>query len=135
MFTDSFSDITDAYTMGQELVVAVNTLTDVYVDSVRYEESSDPDTHPEDASFWVTIVEVVSNTISVPSPDGTMTVENMRHTYHDIVLHYDDTIDDNLSNVFYMIDGLAFGTEAQPSDVPAGLLFINSDGIQVGTAT
>lgn len=135
VFTESFSDITVAYTMGQELLVAVNTLTNVYVDSVRYEESSDPDTHPEDAYFCVTIVEAVSNTISVPSPDGTMTVENMRYTYHDIILHYDDTIDDDPGSVFYMVDGLALGTEAQPSDVPAGLLFINSDGIQVGTAT
>lgn len=136
VFTESFSDITDAHTMGQELlVVPDDALTDVYVDSVRYEESSDPDTHPEDAFFWVTIIEVSSNMISVPSPDGTMNVENMRHAYHDIILHYDDTIEDTPGSVFYMIDGLASGTEAQPSDVPAGLLFINSDGIQVGTAT
>lgn len=135
VFTESFADITDAYTAGQTLLVTVNTLTDVYVDSVRYEESSDPDTHPEEADLWVTIVEVLSNTIPVPSPDGTVNVDNTRYTYRDIILHYDDTIDDNPGSVFYMIDGLTSGTEAQPSDVPAGLLFINSDGIQVGTAT
>ena len=134
VFTESFSDITDAYTMGQELLVAVNTLTDVYVDSVRYEESPDPDTHPEDAFFWVTIIEVASDIVQVPTPDGTMNVENMRHTCHDIILHYDDTIEDTPGSVFYMVDGLAFGTEAQPSDVTAGRVFINSNGIQVGTS-
>ena len=134
VFTESFTDITDAYTMGQTLlVVPDDTLTDVYVASVRYEESSDPDTHPEDAFFWVTIIEVSSNTISVPSPDGTVNVENMRHAYHDIILHYDDTIEDTPGSVFYMVDGLASGTEAQPSDVTAGRVFINSNGIQVGT--
>ena len=134
VFTESFADITDAHTMGQELLVAVDTLTDVYVEAVHYMESSDPDTHPEEASLVVTILESESNIVQIPTPDGTMGVENMHYTYRNITLFYDDTIDDTFTTEFYMIDGLASGTEAQPFDVTAGRVFINSNGIQVGTS-
>lgn len=133
VFTESFADITDAYTMGQELLVATNELTDVYVETVNYMESSDPDTHPEEASLVVSILESASNIVQIPTPDGTMSVENMHYTYRNITLSYDDTIDDTVTSDFYMVDGLASGTEAQPSDVTAGRVFINSNGIQVGT--
>lgn len=136
-FTDTFAGITAAYESGQTLlVVPDDTLTDVSVVSVEYYAAPDPDTHPEDAGFNVTIIESESTMIPVPTPDdGTTTVENMRYSYYGIDLFYDDTIEVLPTSVYYLVDGLTAGTEAQPSDVPAGLVFINSNGIQVGTAT
>lgn len=136
-FTDLFAGITAAYESGQTLlVVPDDTLTNVFVESVEYIEAPDPDTHPEDAGLQVTIRESESTMIPVPTPDdGTTTVENMRYSYYVIDLFYDDTVEVSPTGVYYLVNGITAGTEAQPSDVPAGLLFINSNGIQVGTAT
>lgn len=133
VFTASFTEITDAYDMGQTLLVATNELPSdpvVIVNGVHYTPSSDPDEHPEDALFSVDIYEVSEEIVRVGASD----VYNYRYEQCNITLDYTDTVTVGYTDALYTLGGLSDGTEAQPSDVAAGLLFINTDGLQVGTS-
>lgn len=131
-FSATFAEITDAYNAGNIFSgIAIDTLP-VTVTFWWYEVHSDP----TQSLFHVSIIEEENDSIPIPDPvEGSVDVPFKRYTYRDLTLDATDTVTESITEVTYSIDSFDYGTEAQPSDVPAGLLFINSSGLQVGTAT